>query len=111
MKILSNRTNRRWVLFYCLAMLSTQHVHAQTKHRTTITIDRNEITLNELLSEIRRQSGYDFVFTSSKLDFKKKVSPKFKNTDLIQVLNHYFNANAGVFYIFKNTDSKTLFLE
>ncbi|WP_336834450.1 SusC/RagA family TonB-linked outer membrane protein [Sphingobacterium siyangense] len=107
MKILSNRTNRRWVLFYCLAMLSTQHVHAQTKHRTTITIDRNEITLNELLSEIRRQSGYDFVFTSSKLDFNKKVSPKFKNTDLIQVLNHYFNANAGVFYIFKN---KTIIL-
>lgn len=68
----------------------------------TITLEKKEITLNEFLSDIRKQTGYDFVFTSSKLNFNKKVSPKFKNAQLHQVLSQYFNVNTGVIYIVKN---------
>ena len=68
----------------------------------TVTIDKKDITLNEFLSEIRKQTGYDFVFTSTKIDFNKKISPKFKNTHLHQVLNQFFNVNAGVIYLMKN---------
>ncbi|MFD2598208.1 SusC/RagA family TonB-linked outer membrane protein [Sphingobacterium corticis] len=72
---------------------------AQTKR---ITIDKKNITLNEFLSEIRNQTGYDFVFTSTKVDFSKKVSPRFNNANVIEALNQYFNSSTGVIYVFKN---------
>ncbi|WP_293931841.1 SusC/RagA family TonB-linked outer membrane protein [Sphingobacterium sp. UBA6645] len=86
-----------WILL-CASILC-QPVSAQNR---TVTIDKKNITLNEFLTEIRKQTGYDFVFTSSKLDFNKKVSPKFKDENIIQVLNQYFNVNTGVIYVFKN---------
>lgn len=81
------------------ASLYCSKAHAQSN---TITVDKKNITLNEFLTEIRKQTGYDFVFTSSKLDFAKKVSPRFTNENIIKVLNQYFNTNTGVIYIFKN---------
>src|SRR5690606_28693866 len=79
--------------------LSMSQLRAQT-HR--VTIDKKDITLNEFLSEVRKQTGYDFIFTSSKLDFSKRVSPKFNNATITQVLNTYFNTETGVIYILKN---------
>lgn len=81
------------------ASISLHRADAQTQ---TVTINKKNITLNEFLSEIRKQTGYDFVFTSSKLDFGKKVSPNFTNENILKVLNQYFNSNTGVIYIFKN---------
>lgn len=68
----------------------------------TISIDKKNISLNEFLTEIRNQTGYDFVFTSSKVDFSKKVSPKFKDENIMSVLGQYFNSNTGVIFMLKN---------
>ncbi|SKB76257.1 TonB-linked outer membrane protein, SusC/RagA family [Sphingobacterium nematocida] len=87
------------ILSILLSCSSIQIVYGQTAR---VTMEAKDITLNELLSEIRKQTGYDFVFTSSKLDFNRKVSPKFKDAPMQAVLSNYFNANAGVIYIIKN---------
>lgn len=76
--------------------------HVALAQSKTITLDKKDITLNEFLLEIRKQTGYDFVFTSTKLDFNKKVSPDFTNADLNQVLGQYFNVSAGVIFKVKN---------
>lgn len=68
----------------------------------TISIDKKNISLNEFLTEIRNQTGYDFVFTSSKVDFSKKVSPRFKDENIMSVLGQYFNSNTGVIFMLKN---------
>lgn len=87
------------ILGILLSWSSIQMGYGQTAR---ITMEAKNITLNELLSEIRKQTGYDFVFTSSKLDFTKKVSPRYKDAPLQMVLNNYFNTNAGVIFIIKN---------
>lgn len=85
--------------FLTVFLLCSNMLFAQQKR---INIDAKNITLNEFLSEIRRQTGYDFVFKSSKLDFDKRISPKFKDATVVEVLNQYFNVHTGVIYIFKN---------
>lgn len=96
--IFLNNVFRACLLVLISICLSTQ-LQAQTQR---VTIDKKNITLNEFLSEIRKQTGYDFVFTSSKLDFSKRISPKFKDANVVEVLNEYFNTTTGVIYIFKN---------
>lgn len=86
----------------CTAIYASISLHRADAQTQTVTINKKNITLNEFLSEIRKQTGYDFVFTSSKLDFGKKVSPNFTNENILKVLNQYFNSNTGVIYIFKN---------
>lgn len=86
----------------CTSIYASICLHSADAQTQTVTINKKNITLNEFLSEIRRQTGYDFVFTSSKLDFGKKVSPNFTNENIIKVLSQYFNSNTGVIYIFKN---------
>lgn len=92
------------LLTFCLFIfmynaLILQDVKAQTG---SISIDKKNISLNEFLTEIRKQTGYDFVFSSSKLDLSKKVSPKFNHASITSVLDQYFNLKSGVVYLFKN---------
>ncbi len=84
-------------ILLCYGML--QFGYSQTQQ---VNIEAKDITLNQLLSEIRKQTGFDFVFTSSKLNFNRQVSPKFKDVPLTTVLNSFFNANEGVVYVFRN---------
>lgn len=93
------KLHKVYVLGILISCFTIQLGFSQT-HR--VTVDAKDITLNELLTEIRKQTGYDFVFTATKLDFNKKVSPKFKNANLRAVLDRYFNVNAGVIYLLKN---------
>lgn len=85
-----------------LLILASVYIGPAIAQLQTVTIDKKNITLNEFLSEIRKQTGYDFVFTSSKLDFNKKISPNFKDVDLIQVLDEYFNIKTGIIFIIKH---------
>ena len=96
--IFLNSVFRICVAIFVLLCVQTA-LQAQTQR---VTIDKKDITLNEFLSEIREQTNYDFVFTSSKIDFNKKISPKFDNATIAEVLSQYFNVSSGVIYIFKN---------
>lgn len=101
MNALLKNAHKRYVLGVLMSCCSLQMAYTQTKR---VTVEAKDITLNELLSEIRKQTGYDFVFSSSKLNFDRKVSPKFKDATLATVLNNYFNATEGVVYIIKNNN-------
>lgn len=93
------------VVFFTLAfLLFSQVTIAQIK---LVTIQQDNISIKDLLEEIRKQSGYDFVFTTNKVDLSKRVHAKFKNTDIMDVLDKYFNSNTGVVFTIEN---KTIIL-
>lgn len=101
MNALLKSVRKRYVLGVLMSCCSLHMTYAQTKR---VTVDAKNITLNELLSEIRKQTGYDFVFSSTRLNFNRVVSPKFKDATLATVLNSYFNETEGVVYIIKNNN-------
>ena len=86
-----------FVLVLCVFLV--ENLVAQTK---TVTINEKNITLNEFLTHIRKQTGYNFTFSSNKLDFNQLINPKFKNISIQDVLSKYFNPNTGVVFIIKN---------
>ncbi|WP_437918078.1 SusC/RagA family TonB-linked outer membrane protein [Sphingobacterium sp. LRF_L2] len=87
---------------FVFVVLSCILYHTASAQNRTVTIEKDGITLNELLTEIRRQTNYDFVFTSSKIDFQKKINAKFRNASVVDILGQYFNPSSGVIHILKN---------
>lgn len=87
------------LLFMAICLVSVTSLMAQTK---TVTIDEKDITLNEFLTQIRKQTGYNFTFSSKKLDFNQKINPKFKNINIEDVLSKYFNPKTGVVFLIKD---------
>lgn len=94
-----NSIHIRCIILLFYSFLVTTVVFGQQQ---LITIDKNNITIDELLAELRKQTGYDFVSMTSKIDFSKKINSKFKNAKLTDVLNAYFNIQTGVVYVCKN---------
>ncbi|WP_437918088.1 SusC/RagA family TonB-linked outer membrane protein [Sphingobacterium sp. LRF_L2] len=86
------------IYFTLLCVCLINVVSAQQK----INIDKENITLDELLTDLRQQTGYDFVSMTSKFNFSKKINPKFKDTDLEDVLETYFNVQSGVVFVYKD---------
>lgn len=76
-----------------------QALHAQSKK---IHMDRKNISLKELLADLRKQTGLDFVYSASKMDINKLVSPHFKGASLDELLSTYFNESSKVVYFLKN---------
>lgn len=75
-----------------------------------LTLSKTAYTLNDLFSEIRKQSGYDFIFTTPQFNTAKRVTVSTKNTSLIALLDEIF-ANQQISYVIKNktiaiTDNK-----
>lgn len=89
-----------------LCFLLAEGVHAQN-----ITLSKTDYTLDELFSEIRKQSGYDFIFTTPQFNRAKKVTVKARNAQLADLLNDVFGGQQ-ISYVIRNktivvTDNKT----
>lgn len=93
-----NRMFKCCVLLMCSLILTTVVFGQESK----VTIQRKNISLDELLTELRKQTGFDFVSLTSKFDFSRKIDANFKNDELDQVLDKYFNVQTGVVYVYKN---------
>ncbi|MCD0489153.1 SusC/RagA family TonB-linked outer membrane protein [Pedobacter sp. MC2016-14] len=79
-------------------------------HAQTISLSKNEFTLNELFSELRKQSGFDFVFTTPQFNTAKTVVVKSTNASLKDILDQAF-AGQQISYTIRNktiviTDNK-----
>ncbi|MEJ2880157.1 SusC/RagA family TonB-linked outer membrane protein [Pedobacter sp. GR22-6] len=103
---LSLRRIFRHLLYLAVFLfLLTDTVRAQQ-----ITLTKNEYTLSELFSEIRRQNNYDFIFTTPQFNSAKKVFVKTKSAQLTDLLDNIF-ANQQISYVIQNktiviTDNK-----
>lgn len=86
------------LLFFCSILFCIPLFAQQAK----ITLNKKNISVNELLSDIRKQTGVDFVSFSTRLEKLKTISPNFQQADLFDVLDQYFNVQSGVVYLFKN---------
>ena len=56
------------------------------QEKTTVTLNLKDVTLNEVISEIKKQTNYDFFYKSELLKSKGQVSVNVKNKDVKAVL-------------------------
>lgn len=74
------------IIILCCALL---HVSA-IGFAQRITLDKNKAPLHEVIREIRKQSGYDFVITSPQIKVAKPISIKVTDQPLREVLDACF---------------------
>src|SRR5690606_16757680 len=86
----------------CVLICSFIFTTAVFGQQPKVNIDKKNITLGDFLTEIRKQTGFDFVSLTNKLDFSRRIDPKFTDGDLDMVLDKYFNAHTGVVYVYRN---------
>src|SRR5690606_40197545 len=68
-----------------------------------ITLAKNNITIAELFKEIKRQSGYDFVYPYDLLSKGKAVNINVKNKPLREVLDESFKNQPFTYQMESNT--------
>ena len=74
------------VFFMTLALMQ---VHA-SGYSQSITISRHHVTLDKILQEIRKQTGYSFLYTDEQMLQEKKVDLELKNASLTEALDACF---------------------
>ncbi len=79
-----------------LIILTLLQVSASTRAQN-ITLKENNVSLEKVLKQIRKQSGYGLVYTIPSLSSLKPVSIDVKNSSLVEVLKQCF-ANQPVSY-------------
>src|SRR5690625_2360105 len=89
-----NRIRLRKTLIKCVIqmkiiaffiMATFVHVHAAT-YGQNVTLDFENASLSDVLNEIQKQTGYDFLYNSSLIKGRNTITIKTKNTDLKRVL-------------------------
>lgn len=107
MNFLLKRILRRMILAMVFWLLSAGTLQAQN-----LTLSKTDYTLDDLFSEIRKQSGYDFIFTTPQFNTAKRVTVNSKNTSLVSLLDDVFS-KLQISYVIRNktiviTDHKNL---
>ena len=60
---------------------------AQAQQRTKVTLDLKDVTLNEIIAELKKQTDYDFFYNSELVKSKGKISAKAENKEVKQLLD------------------------
>lgn len=84
-----------FLVFACLNVLSIV-VNAQV-----VKLKQKEFSLDVLFSEIRRQTGYDFVYTTHQFNTSRKVKIRSNHTTLQKLLDDCF-AGQQITYVIRN---------
>ena len=63
-----------------------------------ITLKANNITVKEAIEQIKKSSGYSFVFSSLDLDTKKRVSISVKDAVIEEVVKQLLKGQSGLSY-------------
>src|SRR5690625_4519788 len=69
----------------------------------TVTISRNNISLEKLFRDIHKQTGYNFLSTKEQLSDSRKVDINLKNVSLEDVLEHAFKNQPLTYKILNKT--------
>lgn len=78
------------------------HVQAST-YAQKVSLNFKKASLTEVLDEIQKQTGYDFLYNSSLIDDKKVITIKTKDKNLQQVLKHILSSHNLSFDIDKKS--------
>ena len=73
------------ILFFGVCFSAPGRLHAQEK--TKVTLDMKEVTLNEVIAELKKQTNYDFFYNSEMTKSKGKISVKAEKKEIKQLLD------------------------
>src|SRR5690606_28361299 len=82
------------------------HVQAAT-YGQKVTLNFKNASLSDVLNEIQKQTGYDFLYNSSLINTKKKISISVKGAELKDALRHALGNQDLVL----DLDSKTVLIK
>lgn len=85
-----------------LILLSACLTASATGHSQQVTLTVKDAPLEKVFTEIRKQTGYDFVYKSDVLELASKVSVSVRNVSLQQVLDLCFKDQPLTYKIFQN---------
>lgn len=78
------------------------HVQAST-YGQKVSLNFKNASLSDVLDEIQKQTGYDFLYNSALLGKQQNITIKVSNTDLEQVLTNILSSKSLSFEVDKNS--------
>ncbi|MDD4514048.1 TonB-dependent receptor [Massilibacteroides sp.] len=90
-----------WTVFTFVCVLQLYAVNTYSQ-KTTVNIQKNSLTLNELITEIEKQTDYLFIFSKEDIDLNRQVTINGKNHDVVSILADVFN-KSDIDYTLNNT--------
>lgn len=107
---MSEIDKRKWImrakLTTFLLIITLMQVSASTFGQN-LTLKEKNITIAKVFFEIRKQTGYDVLLRSKKLDVSKKIDVAFNNTPVNNVINQIINGTELEYTV----NDKTIFIE
>ena len=94
-----------WLLILVLCLQSAASVWSQTN---TISLKKNNTSLQELFSTIEDQTGYRFFYNNDEVDVSQKVTVNVLDKSVGDILNQAFR---DLPYTFKELDNKLILVE
>lgn len=107
---LKNRKELRQALFKCIIrmkiilfiiLISLMHVQAKS-FAQKVNLSMEKVTLRDVLDEIQKQTGYDFLYNSALMNKKQKITLQAKNRDFKDVLTEVLQPYNFIFEVDQN---------
>lgn len=81
-----------------LAIVSATLCLNLSAYSQTVTLNVNNVTVKEAMEQLKKTSGYAFVFSSNDVNTKSRVSISVKNASLDEVINQILKGQSGLAY-------------
>lgn len=81
-----------------LAIVSATLCLNLSVYSQTVTLNVNNVTVKEAMEQLKKTSGYAFVFSSNDVNTKSRVSISVKNASLDEVINQILKGQSGLTY-------------
>lgn len=88
-------------LFFIFCFLMQLHAENTYSQTANVNLNKNSLTLQELISQIEKQTGYLFVYSKNDLDLSKKVNIKTTSKVVADILNEALSGT-GLKFKFAN---------
>lgn len=87
-----------FICFLFLMQLRAENSYSQTAN---VTLTKNSLTLQELISQIEKQTGYLFIYSKNDVNVSKKVQVKTAGKTVAEILSQAFN-DSEIYFKFAN---------
>jgi len=73
---------KNFLVILLLGVCFALPTNAQAQKKTKVTLDLKDVTLNEVIEELKKQTDYDFFYNSELAKSKGKISVEAKNKEV-----------------------------
>lgn len=80
-------------LFFCFLFLMQLRAENSYSQTANVNLNRNTLTLQELISQIEKQTGYLFIYSKNDVNTTKKVQIKTSSKAVADILNEVFGGS------------------